>query len=215
LLLALAIAAAAAAPNRAPLIFESGDILRALGEIDAVPGSWVEYLVKRKGTAAARVRFAVLDEPAPEGRYWLELDTALASAAPQAVRMLLHGDPSRARSIERMELYLLGQAPVAIPVGEIRDELEKDGPKKPARVIRRGKARVSVRGGAYDAEVFDVGQARVWKSAQVPLWGLVQARAQGETVELLRSGRTGARSLFPERFAHPRADHGKGSETTK
>ena len=53
---------------------------------------------------------------------------------------------------------------------------------------------------------------RVWRSSQVPLWGLVKAQSPRQTVELIASGKTGAESIFPPGWTD---DQGKGSESTK
>jgi hypothetical protein len=176
-------------------------VLEALGDLEARPGSWAEYLVQGKKTPTVRVRISVLTDPAPQGRYWLELDTAALGAPPQAARLLVHGSPARPQDIERMEIYMLGQAPIELPLGQIGDKdkaAERAKTKPPPKIVRRGEERVEVRGGKFTAQVLQVGDTRVWRSPLVPLWGLVKGRSPRQTIELLGSGREGAHSVFPD-----------------
>jgi hypothetical protein len=172
--------------------------LEALGDLKPTPGAWAEYLVRSRKGRAVRVRISVLPEPAPKDRYWLELDTAAPSAPPQAARLLVHGSPTRAQDIERMELYMLGQAPIEVPIDQGKDALPEPRKSRPPRVVFGGEERVKVRAGAFAARIIDVGGTRVWRSAQVPLWGLVKGRSPRETIELLGSGFEGAHSVFPK-----------------
>lgn len=185
----------AAAPS--PL-FANPAVLEALGDLDPKPGAWAEYLVRSKKGEAVRVRISVLPDPAPQGRYWLELDTTAPGAQPQAVRLLVHGSPARAQNLERMELYMSGQAPIEIPIDQLKNALPDPGKSAAPKIVRRGEEQVTVRAGTFTARIVDVGGARVWRSAKVPLWGLVKGRSPRETIELLGSGFTGAHSVFPK-----------------
>jgi hypothetical protein len=185
-----------AAPPAVPL-FANPAVLEALGDLRPTPGAWAEYLVRGKKGHALRVRISVLTEAAPEGRYWLELDTAAPGAPPQAARLLVHGSPTRPENIERMEIYMLGQAPIEIPIDQLQETLPRAGPAPPPKIVRGGVARVRVSAGSFDARIVEVGDTRIWRSAQVPLWGLVKGRSPRETVELLGSGGQGAHSVFP------------------
>jgi hypothetical protein len=185
-------------PTALAPIFADPSLLTAVGELEPVPGAWAEYLVQSKKTKAVRVRISVLTEPAPPGRYWLELDTATPGAPPQAARLLVHGNPSRAENIERMEIYMLGQAPIEIPIDQLAGSWPEAGKAKaPAKIVHRAAGQVSVQAGRFTTEIVDVGDTRVWRSRLVPLWGLVKGRSPRETVELLGSGRDGAHSVFP------------------
>ena len=166
----------AAAPS--PL-FANPAVLEALGDLDPKPGAWAEYLVRSKKGEAVRVRISVLPDHAPQGGYWLELDTT-------------------AQNLERMELYMSGQAPIEIPIDQLKNALPDPGKSAAPKIVRRGEEQVTVRAGTFTARIVDVGGARVWRSAKVPLWGLVKGRSPRETIELLGSGFTGAHSVFPK-----------------
>jgi hypothetical protein len=216
-LLPLAIAAAAvatpaqerAARLPAPL-FGSRAVLEALGDLDPSPGSWADYELRARSGESLRVRISVLSEPAPQGRYWLEVDTTAPGLPAEAARLLLRGSPSRARNVERLEIYVSGQAPIEIPADDLEKEIAPASPARKTRVRRRGQERVQVPAGSFAADVIDVGGTRLWRSARVPLWGIVKERSARETLELVGSGREGAHSAFP-----PDDRHGKGRERTK
>jgi hypothetical protein len=185
-------------------LFANPAVLEALGDLDPKPGAWAEYLVRSKKGEAVRVRISVLPDLAPQGRYWLELDTAAPGAPPQAVRLLVHGSPARARNLERMELYMLGQAPIEIPIDQLKDPLPDPGKSATPKIVRGGEEQVTVPAGTFTARLIDVGGTRVWRSTKVPLWGLVKGRSRRETIELLGSGFAGARSVFPKAEAQQR-----------
>jgi len=173
---------------------------------DVQAGAWAEYLVRIKGSEPLRVRVSVLSK---EGENALiEIDTLAEGKPPQSVRMLVHGTPADARNVDKLELYVKGQAPIEVPLEELRDDI-KAAPKKKARPVQRGRERVQVQAGTFDAEVVDRGPSRIWSSKDVPIFGMVKTRTKDQTAELLGFGRTGAHSLFPD------AAHQKGSETTK
>jgi hypothetical protein len=216
-LLLLAIAAAAATSNAqertAPLpapLFGTPAVLDALGDLDPAPGSWADYQVRARSGESLRVRVSVLSDPAPQGRYWLEVDTNTPGLPAEAARLLLRGSPSRPRNVERLEIYVRGQAPIEIPVDDLEKEIPSAAPGRKPRIRRRGQERVQVPAGSFAADVIDVGGTRVWRSSRVPLWGLVKERSARHTVELVGSGREGAHSAFP-----PDDRHGKGRERTK
>ena len=52
--------------------------------------------------------------------------------------------------------------------------------------------------------------ARVFRSDQVPLWGLVRAVDSAQRIELVGYGATGAATVFPAEF-----DQGSGKESVK
>lgn len=173
---------------------------------DAQRGAWAEYLVRTKGSDPLRVRVSVLSK---EGESALiEIDTLAKDKPPQAVRMLVHGSPADARNVDKLELYVAGQAPIEVPVDELRDDL-RPPPKHKSRAVQHGRERVQVQAGSFDAEVVDRGSTRIWSSNEVPIFCMVKTRTKTQTAELIAFGRTGAHSLFPD------AAHQKGSETTK
>jgi hypothetical protein len=176
------------------------------GRFDAQPGAWVEYLVHGDGSAPLRVRVSVLSKDGDKAV--IEIDTLGKDKPPQSVRMVVHGSPSDARNVDKLELYVAGQAPIEVPLDELRDDI-RPPPKKKARAVQRGRERVQVPAGSFDAEVVDRGQARIWSSSAVPIFGMVKTRTKAQTAELIAFGRTGAHSLFPD------AGHQKGSEMTK
>lgn len=202
MLIALAVGAAVTAPA----LFADADLAAALGPLDAAPGAWVEYLVRSKGEGEARVRVTAL-AAASAGRHWLEMAVAGGSGIAGAFRLLVRGDGQSALVVERMSAMLAGQQPIEIPLDRLGPS-GGEGPRPRAR--RLGEARVRVPAGAFQAEALRVRGTRVWRSAGVPLFGLVKARSRGKSVELLAFGRSGGHSVFP---AGP--DQGNGSESAK
>lgn len=180
----------------------SPDVVAALGGLVPEQGAWVEYGVRRRGREEARVRLSVLPPAMPEGRYWLEVASAGLGGVPVAARILVKGDPSRPANVERMLVYVAGQAALELPVDEAEGVFGSAAPPQSgARIERLGKARVTTRGGTYEAERLRVTRGKestqVWKAAGVPLLPLVRSESKEQTVELLGSARTGAHSVFP------------------
>jgi hypothetical protein len=209
-LLALVLAAATqgkpAQLPRSPL-FADPDLAVALGKIEPRPGAWAEYLVRAKGNGGLRVRATALDA-GESGRYWLELATAGEIGMASAARVLLRGRSSSPRDIERMYVMIAGQQPIEVPLDQI--QLPEAGPRAKARVKRLGSGRVRVAAGEFAAELLRVSGTRVWRAANVPLWGLVKARSARQSVELVAFGESGGHSLFP-----PGWGQGNGSESRK
>jgi hypothetical protein len=200
------LALAAAAALQAGGLLGDPALAAALGRAELRPGAWAEYLVRRGNESEARVRVTALGAEG-EGSCWVELAAASASGLAGAVRLLLRGGALSGPGIERMQVLLAGQQAVEIP-------LERLGPGRagppPPEARRVGSARVTVAAGAFAAEVLQVQGMRVWRSAGVPLWGLVKARSGRRSIELLASGSSGGRSVFPAG-----EDQGKGSESAK
>ena len=183
-----------------------GSSLFDAGRFDAQPGAWVEYLVHGKGSEPLRVRVSVLSKDGD--RALIEIDTLAKDKPSQSVRMLVHGSPADARNLDKLELYVAGQAPIEVPVDDLRDETRPPAKDK-TRAVQRGRERVQVPAGSFDAQVVDRGPSRIWSSNDVPIFGMVKTRTKAQTAELIGFGRQGAHSLFPD------AAHQKGSETTK
>jgi hypothetical protein len=194
-----------------PSVFAVGspELLAALGPLRPKLGSWAEYLVRSSGEEDMRVRLSVMPPALEGGRAWLEVSTLGAQALPFAARLLLRGTGG----LERAIVYALGQAPIEVPVAELQPAAAK--PKRDSGVVRTtsaGSAKVTVPAGTFQAEELRVvsgGETtRVWRAAQVPLWGLVRAEGPRQVVELTGLGEHGARSVFP-------ADQGNGSESVR
>ena len=194
-----------------PSVFAVGspELLAALGPLRPKLGSWAEYLVRSSGEEDMRVRLSVMPPALDGGRAWLEVSTLGAQALPFAARLLLRGTGG----LERAIVYALGQAPIEVPVAELQPAAAK--PKRDSGVVRTtsaGSAKVTVPAGTFQAEELRVvsgGETtRVWRAAQVPLWGLVRAEGPRQVVELTGLGEHGARSVFP-------ADQGNGSESVR
>ena len=200
---ALLLAAAAALPL-SPL----DAIAPAFARIDPVPGAWAEYLVRSGDGGEARIRVTVL-RAAGEGRYWLELAAVNGGGVAAAARLLARGRALAPAEIERMEVMLAGQQPIAIPLERLsRPPLAAGERVKDAR--RRGPARVRVPAGTFVTERLSLGGAQVWCAAGVPLWGIVKARTRTRSAELLAFGLSGGHSVFPRERAQ-----GNGSERAK
>ncbi len=209
MLLALLVAASAQNPAQLPL-FADPRIAEALGGFDARAGAWAEYAIVPRNGAGARLRVSVLGPARADGRYWLEAASQAQGTAPVAFRMLLRGPPGPIDNVERLYVYVAGQAPTEFPLDAQarRHAVPPRGAVPPVK--KRGIEPVRVAAGHFDAELLEVRRTRIWRSREVPLWGLVRAVDRSRRVELVRYGRTGAESVFPPEF-----DQGNGSERKK
>jgi hypothetical protein len=239
----------AAAGDTALAPLASPEVLAALGPFVPEVGAWVEYRVRprkrgagaearragtRSGTDAAgqergtpveaRVRLSVLSPAQADGRYWLELASATSVGLAVATRMLVHGDPTDPRSIERMIVFVAGQAAFELPVDEAQGPIDASRmpPSSHARVRSLGPGRVRVPAGSFLADRLRVlavdGTTLVHRTHAVPLWGLLRAEGPQSTVELLGFAHQGARSLLPAQAGDDLAEapaQGKGRESTK
>ena len=191
-----------------PSLFAAPDVLAVLGPPKPLVGAWAEYAVRTRGHEDARIKLSILAPALPGGRYWLELDLASETAAPTAVRLLVHGSPARAQDIERATLFMPGQAALEVPLDEVQEQLAAEEGAKPsgAALHKRKPQSIRTAAGAFpDAEVLDVAGTRIWRSAKVPLWGLVQSKSRSQTVELIGYASAGAHTLI----------QGNGSESVK
>lgn len=210
MLLALLLAASAQKPPELPL-FADPQVAEALGGFEPRPGAWVEYAIIPRRGPQTRLRLSVLPPLLPDGRYWLESASQSQNGPPVAVRMLLHGPPGRVENLDRLYVYVGGQAPMEFPLDADARATPAPLPRRPLpRVRRKGAQDVRVAAGRFRAELIQVASSRIWRSDGVPLWGLVRALDPGRRVELIAFGRSGARTVFPAEF-----DHGKGSESRK
>jgi len=203
------LALAAAVTGRSAPPSEAAELAAALGPVRAKVGSWVEYLIRARGEEDLRVRLSLIPPAVEGGRFWLEVTALGARALPFAARLLVGagGGP------ERAVVYALGQAPIEVPVAELRPRDPKpDRLARARRATRVGSASVTVPAGTFAVEelrVVSSGAAvRVWRASHVPLWGLVRAEGPRQTVELTAYGYQGAHSVFPD-------VQGKGSESAK
>jgi hypothetical protein len=204
--LVVALLLAASVPHStAPARRWVDDVVSTLGPFHVEAGAWAEYLVQSRGEQDVRVRFAIVDPPPDRTRVWVEVAIAGSRAVPFAVRLLLNAATGK---LERASLYALGQAPIEIPMadGEAGEVVAR-----PARILARRTKIVTVPAGTFGAtEVLvrhGADAARVWRAEEVPLWGIVRARQAGRTIELLRFGHGGARSVLPAQ--------GNGSDRAK
>ena len=201
------------APQALPF-FANPLLTAALGPIQPQPGAWVEYYVRNKGKPDTRVRASVLDQPAADGRYWLEIASASEQGIAAAVKMLVHGDPATAKDVERMFVFLAGQQPLEVPLDQV--DMPKKAPPKPPAVKHLRREPLTVRAGTFKAELLQAGDMRVWRApGEVPLWSLVKAQSPRESVELIGRGRTGAHTVFPAGWGDAKDAQGYGSESTK
>jgi len=191
---------------------DSPDLVAALGPLRVEVGAWAEYLLRSRGRTA-RMRFSLLPPKLEGERHWLEVAAFGELGLPFAVRVLLKSGPVVPSNVERAIVYVTGQAPLEIPLQDLQERLPHDGPKASgARTVRGGERTIATGAGRFKASEVRVtarGQTtRVWRSAEVPLWGLVRAEGPRETIELVSFSHEGAQSAIPE----PR--QGKGSEST-
>lgn len=208
----LALICAAATASSIP-VFSDPRLAEALGRFDARPGAWVEYAVLPKGGPQLRLRIAVLGPTLPDGRYWLEAATQARGAPPVAMKMLLHGAPLRPDNIERLYLYVGGQAPLALPVSEAHAAAGPPPGSPPPKVERKGTQQLKLGAGAFRCEVLQVLDTRIFRSDKVPLWGLVRAQDPRQRVELIGYADSGAETVFPPGFDY--ADQGNGKDSRK
>lgn len=193
-------------PPSLPL-FADPRLAEALGSFDAHPGAWAEYAVLPKKGPQARLKIAVLGPALPDGRYWLEAQSQQQGGPPVAMKMLLHGPPGRLRNLERLYVFVEGLAPMEFPVEDVAPETPS-GALPDVRHL--GTRKLNLKAGAFVCDELEVSGTRVFRSAQVPLWGLVRAVDEEQRIELTAFSQTGAESVFPREF-----DQGKGSESTK
>lgn len=182
------------------LALAAPEVLAALGPFRPDPGAWVEYDIRSKGRPDARMRVSILDAGLPSGRYWVELASATAAGVAAAIRLLVHGDPARPGAIERLLVYVAGQPPFELPLDEASPPPEV-GRRGGTRVTALPEARVRVLAGSFLTDrlrIVSRGAAtRVWRSRDVPLWGLVRSRGKDAEAELRGFSRSGAHSVFP------------------
>jgi len=199
--------------NALPLFaLDSPDLVAALGPLRAEVGAWAEYLVRSPG-GTARMRFSILPPKVEGDRHWLEVAVFGDVGLPFAVRVLLKPGPVVPANVERAIVYVTGQAPLEIPLQDLQDRLRADDPKPSgARTTRGAQRTIATEAGRFKAMEVRItarGQkTRVWRSPEVPLWGLVRAQGPRETIELVRFSHEGAQSAIPE------PGQGKGNEST-
>jgi hypothetical protein len=192
------------------------DVLEALGPWEPVPGHWVEYYVEQGGELPARVRLSVLAER-PGGRFWVEVAGASPVGMPMASRMLVHGNPVRAADIERLQVYIAGQAVLELPLEEAGQVLDPSAPKAAGvRVEKLPAVEVTVQAGRYQATRLRVSRGQgalaesttLYRAQEVPIFHLVKSESAGNkakgkqaqgplVVQLFASGKSGAHSMFP------------------
>ena len=190
-------------------LFSDPRLSAALGPFDPRPGAWVEYAVLPKKGPQMRLRLGVLTPALPDGRYWLEVQSQQPKALPVAMKMLLHGAPGRLENLERLHVFIEGLAPIELPVDGAREAAKSPETPLP-KVERKGTQELKLAAGTFSCEVFQVQEARVFRSGKVPLWGLVRAVDNEQRIELVGYGTTGAATVFPAGF-----DQGSGSESVK
>lgn len=207
-LLALLIATAPQIP-----LFSDPRLSEALGGFHQRAGAWVEYAILPRRGPQARLKASVLAPLASRGRYWLEIVSEQQGGLPVAVKMLLHGPPGTMENVERIYLYVAGQAPVELPLDDARADAGSPPGGPLPRVRRKGTEQLVLAAGKFRCDVLQLEGSRLYRSAQVPLWGMVRAITPEERVELVGFGESGAVTVFPEPFGE--GAQGKGSESAK
>ena len=94
---------------------------------------------------------------------------------------------------------------------------QPDPAGKTPKIERKGNENLKLAAGAFRCEVLQVAGARIFRSAKVPLWGLVRAVDSRQRVELIGYAESGAGTVFPPGFDDPKeeAAQGNGSESAK
>ena len=183
----------------------SPEALAALGPFSPERGAWAEYMIRGPGAPDERLRISVLPQVLPDGRYWLELDSATAAGLAAATRILVHGDFSKKGAIERIVVYIAGQAAFELPLDEAHEALDAEAPRVSpgprAKVTVLAPAQVKVPAGLFKADRFRISArgatTEIWRAREVPLWGLVRSANPGSVAELLKFSHSGAHSLVP------------------
>jgi hypothetical protein len=191
---------------------DSPDLVAALGTLHVEVGAWAEYLL-RAGKRTARMRFSLLPPKVEGDRAWLEVAAFSDAGLPFAVRVLLKPGPVMPVNVERAILYVMGQAPLELPIADLRERLPSDPPPvSGARIVRGSERTFSTRAGRFKVSELRIATrgetTRIFRSIDVPLWGLVRAEGPRETIELVGFSHEGARSAIPE------PGQGNGSEST-
>ena len=210
----LALLLAAIPVPQVPLLSDPA-LADALGKFETRPGAWVEYAVLPKQGPQTRLKISVLAPALPDGRYWLETAVQREDGPPMALKMLLHGAPGKIENMERLYMYMGGQAPLEVPLDQVR---ARDIPTTGIPEIEhKGTENLELAAGTFRCEVLQFVRTRIFRSAKVPLWGLVRALAPGLRVELIGFANKGAETVFPAGFddADAKAAQGNGSERVK
>jgi hypothetical protein len=201
LLLLVLFAAPAAPPSPSALV--PTELVASFGPLQPQMGAWVEYLVRSRGEQDVRIRVAVIPPLVP-GRVWVEVAALGAQSLPFAARLLLNATTGK---LEHASVYALGQAPIEVPVGDGKEPVPMA--KAPAGKVHTRAQTVSVPAGRFTATELRVREdgkvARIWRTDEVPLFGVVRVVRRHQEIELVRYGHAGARSFFPPL-------HGNGSE---
>lgn len=208
MLLALLIATAPQIP-----LFSDPRLSEALGGFQERAGAWVEYAVLPRRGPQARVKASLLAPRSSSGRYWLEMVSEQQGGPPVAVKMLLHGPPGKMENVERIYLYVAGQAPVELPLDDAPADAGTPSGGPLPKVRRKGTEELVLAAGKFRCQVLQIEGSRLYRSSQVPLWGMVRAITPEERVELIGFGESGAVSVFPEAFGE--GAQGKGRESAK
>jgi hypothetical protein len=183
---------------RAPPLADFAQLAATVGSLRADAGSWAEYLVRTRGDQDVRFRISAVPPAVDGGRVWLEVAVLGSESLPFAARLLV---VAATGTVERAAIYALGQAPLDIPIRSHAGAMTTAPGRPPVRIVQERDEEVTVAAGTFRATRLRIsgagGGVSLWKSDAVPLWGLVRARARRQSIELLRYGHGGARSLFP------------------
>jgi hypothetical protein len=188
----------AASERRSFPLLDSPQLASTLGPLRAELGSWVEYIVRTRGDQDVRFRVSAVPPALEGGRVWLEVTALGSESLPFAARLLIVVATGK---LERAILYALGQAPLHIPVDSGERAIGSARDAASVQVVHGRREEVTVPAGTFLATKLLISAGRqtmrAWKSDAVPLWGLVRAHDGRRTIELLRYGHGGARSVFP------------------
>ena len=210
--------AGALLPERRPkgplplFALDSPDLVAALGTLHVEVGAWVEYLL-RAGKRTARMRFSLLPPKVEGGRAWLEVAAFSDAGLPFAIRVLLKPGAVIPANVERAILYVMGQSPLELPLADLEERLPTaPPPASGARIVRGSDRTISTPAGQFKVSELRIAArgetTRVFRSVDIPLWGLVRAEGPREVIELVGFSHEGARSAIPD------PAQGNGSDST-
>ena len=197
-------AAAAPTPDSPPDELIAGFVPHALQRAWGAPkfdvGSWVEYRIgaRRNKADSYRLRLSVVPPALAGDRRWLEVKI-IGTGGGLTMRLLTKGEPDRPGNIERLLVQDAGQAPLELPMMDLRREGDDaPAPEAPAKVTRAPGGKLTVPAGTFETTKLSAAHgAAAWYSKDAPIYGLVRAESSEQLVELVASGRTGAFAEIP------------------
>ena len=157
-------------------------------------GSWVEYVMVRRGTAK-RLHLHMAAVGREDEAWWIEMTMAEARRGEVTCKMLVdHGDGDRDDRLKRVILQPEGHMPLEMPLDVVESQTPPiEAGNGPGKLI--GSEMLKLRAGVFETRHYRRGEGEeahhIWLSEKVALWGLARYRSSRVTLTLLSQG-TGA-----------------------